>query len=285
VPNPLRVSIALLCAALLAGCAALAFVNDSAPTDTYRRTAGVAYGPLDRQRLDVYVPASRPAAAPVVVFFYGGAWRTGSRSEYLFVGEALASRGIVAVVADYRLYPEVRFPDFVSDSALAMRWALANAAAYGGDPRRVFAMGHSAGAYNAAMVALDPEWLARAGGEAGGIRGFIGLAGPYDFLPLKSRSLRDIFGYPDTPPETQPIRAASAGAPPTLLVTARSDGVVDPGNSVRLAAKLRESGVAVTEVVYDSVGHRTLVGAFAVPLRGLAPVLDDVERFVREQGG
>jgi acetyl esterase/lipase len=284
-PKPLRISLVLLYAALLAGCSALAFVNDSAPTDTYRRSAGIAYGPLDRQRLDVYVPASRPAAAPVVVFFYGGAWRTGSRSDYLFVGEALASRGIVAVIADYRLYPEVRFPEFVSDSALAMRWAFANAAAYGGDARRVFAMGHSAGAYNAAMVALDPAWLARAGGESGSIRGFIGLAGPYDFLPLESRSLRAIFGYPDTPPETQPIRAVSPSAPPTLLVTAKSDGVVDPGNSARLATKLRESGVAVTEVAYDSVGHRTLVGAFAVPLRSLAPVLDDVERFILEFGG
>lgn len=267
-------------AGLVAGCSPLAFVNETAPGHTYQRSAGIAYGSHERQRLDVYVPASRPSAAPVVVFFYGGAWRTGARSDYLFVGEALASRGIVAVVADYRLYPEVRYPEFVTDSARAVAWTLDHIAAYGGDPHRVFVMGHSAGAYNAAMVALEPRYLAASGSARRAVRGFVGIAGPYDFLPLRGQTLRNVFGYPDTPPESQPINLVRPTAPPALLIAAASDGVVNPGNTARLAARLRSAGVPVEEVVYDGVGHRTIVGAFAAPFRGLAPVLDDVARFV-----
>jgi acetyl esterase/lipase len=273
--------LALTLAALVAGCSAFAFVNDAAPADTYRRTTGIAYGSHERQRLDVYVPAQGAERAPVVVFFYGGAWRTGSRSDYLFVGEALASRGIVAVVADYRLYPEVRFPEFVNDSAQAVAWTLANVDRFGGDPQRVFVMGHSAGAYNAAMVALAPRYLAAAAGApAPGLRGFVGISGPYDFLPLRGQTLRAVFGYPDTSPDTQPINAVTSAAPPALLLTPASDGVVSPANTARLAERLRNAGVPVEEVMYDGVGHRSIVGAFAAPLRGLAPVLDDVSRFV-----
>jgi len=275
-----RILVLVLVAVAAAGCSAFAYVNDAAPSSTYRRVTDIAYGPEARQRLDVYVPARAERPAPVVVFFYGGAWRTGSRRDYLFVGEALASRGAVAVIADYRLYPEVRFPGFVEDAARAVAWALANATSVGGDPERLFVMGHSAGAYNAAMVALDSRYLSEAGVQPGAVKGLIGLAGPYDFLPLKSRSLRDIFGFPDTPLDTQPIQAVSPAAPPALLLWATTDAVVDPGNSVRLAARLRDAGVPVREIGYERLGHRTLVGAFAVPLRWLAPVLDEVASFV-----
>jgi acetyl esterase/lipase len=270
----------LVLAALAAGCSPLALVNETVPTHTYERVGGLAYGSHERQRLDVYLPAARPADAPVVVFFYGGSWRTGARGDYLFVGEALASRGIVAVIADYRLYPEVRFPDFVSDSAHAVRWTLENIAHYGGDPARVFVMGHSAGAYNAAMVALEPRYLGTSGAQGPKVRGFVGISGPYDFLPLRGPTLRAVFGYPDTPPDSQPINLVTGSAPPALLMTAASDGIVSPRNTARLAAKLRDAGVQVQEVVYEGVGHRSIVGAFALPLRGLAPVLDDVARFV-----
>jgi acetyl esterase/lipase len=273
-------------AALLAGCSPLRLINELAPADTYRRTADLAYGSHPRQRIDVYQPADgyqragRERPAPMVVFFYGGSWRSGSRTDYLFVGEALASRGCVVAIADYRLFPEVRFPDFVDDSAMAVAWMHRHAAAYGGDTARMFVMGHSAGAYNAAMVALDRRYLARATAEAPPIAGLIGLAGPYDFLPLESRLLRNVFGWPDTPPETQPIRFVGPAAPPTLLLTASRDGIVSPGNSARLAARLRDAGRPVREVAYAQLDHRTLVGALAAPLRDLAPVLDDVAAFI-----
>ena len=163
--------------ATLAACSPLAALNAFARTDTYRPSADIAYGALPRQKLDVYTPtvAAPPAGWPVVVFFYGGTWTSGERRDYKFMGEALAERGILAVVADYRLYPEVRYPEFLRDSALAVAWALDNATRLGGDPARVFVMGHSAGGYNAAMVALDPRWLAPTGHSAKELAAWIGL--------------------------------------------------------------------------------------------------------------
>jgi acetyl esterase/lipase len=280
-----RTLAALLLAPLASACAPLALINGLTPTDTFRRETALAYGALERQKLDLYIPASGATPAPVVVFFFGGSWRSGSRGDYLFVGEALAARGFVAVVADYRLYPEVRYPDFVADSALAVRWVSENVARSGGDPERLFLMGHSAGAYNAAMLAFDEQYLGRAGVRPRAVRGFVGLAGPYDFLPLTSRLLQNVFGYPDTSPSTQPINAVRAGAPPVLLLTARNDVIVSPGNSARLAARLRSVGGRVREIGYDGLDHGTLLGALAVPLRDRAPVLDDLAGFVRDEAG
>ena len=278
-------------AAPLAACSPLAIVNGWVPSDTYRSRTGVAYGPEPRHQLDIYFPANlqqplsaQPAGAPpppVVVFFYGGNWTSGDRASYLFIGEALAARGWVAIVPDYRLYPEVRFPAFLDDCALAIRWTVDNIGKAGGDPRQVFLMGHSAGAYNAAMLALDSRYLDAAGVARGRVHGLIGLAGPYDFLPLTGQITRGVFGYPDTPITTQPIHFAAPGAPPALLVTGAKDDIVDPGNSRRLAARLRATGAQAREIVYPDLGHKTLIGAFAAPFRGWAPVLDDVAAFVR----
>jgi acetyl esterase/lipase len=273
---------------LVVACAPLAVINGLVPADTYAATRDLAYGNHPRQRLDVYVPArtapTGARAAPVIVFFYGGGWTSGERGDYLFVGEALASRGFVAVVADYRLYPEVKFPQFLHDSAAAVAWAALNAAKFGGDPGRIYLAGHSAGAYNAAMLTYAPDYLAQVGVEPKAIRGLIGLAGPYDFLPVTASSTRAIFGYPDTPPETQPIhfvgRTPGIRLAPALLLTAPDDTTVRPGNSVRLAARLRESGATATEISYPALGHRRIVGALAAPLRDLGPVLDDIARFV-----
>lgn len=270
--------LAALC--LLAGCSPLSIINGLTPSDTYRDTRDIAYGKLERQHLDVYVPARGADKAPVVVFFYGGNWKSGERGDYLFVGEALAARGFVTVIADYRLYPEVRYPDFLSDCAQAIRWTLAHIGEFGGDQRRVFLMGHSAGAYNAAMLALNAKYLREAGVDPTAISGWVGLAGPYDFLPIQDKITREVFGYPDTSRTTQPIDYASAASPPALLLTGDDDDIVDPGNSSRLAARLRDSGVSVKEVVYPKLGHRLLVGALSKPLRSSAPVLNDAAAFM-----
>jgi acetyl esterase/lipase len=272
-----------LAAALFASCSPLAIVNAGVPSDTYRAATDLAYGLDARQRLDVYRPADALSPAPVVVFFYGGNWNSGNRKDYLFVGEALAAKGFVAVVPDYRLYPQVRFPDFLADSAQAVRWIIDHIAEYGGDPQRVFVMGHSAGAYNAAMLALNPEYLKAAGVDPMRIRGMIGLAGAYDFLPLTGRVTGEVFGYPETPVTTQPIHFASSASPPVLVITGAEDDVVDPGNSVRLGARLREHGVFVREIVYPKLGHRALIGALAAPLRSrYDPVLENISAFVNE---
>jgi acetyl esterase/lipase len=271
---------------LLQACSPLALINAAVPAGTHRVIADQIYGPDPRHRLDVYLPEPAVADAPVVLFFYGGTWSSGRRQDYRFVGEALASRGIVALVADYRLSPQVSYPSFVQDGALALRWAWDRVERLGASPRRVFVMGHSAGAYNAAMLALDPRWLGAVGLAPSQLAGWVGLAGPYDFLPIDVPQAQVAFAWPDTPLDSQPlfhaVRARAAQTPPALLLAARDDTLVDPlRNSQGLARVLTRQGVPVELALLDRVGHTTLIGSFAAPLRGLAPALDRVSEFVR----
>lgn len=266
----------------LAGCSGTQVLNALASSDTYTLQADVPYGPEPRHRLDIYLP-TRPAAtpAPVVVFFYGGTWREGSRKDYLFVGEALASRGIMAVVADYQLYPAVTYPSFLHDSAKAVAWTARHIAGLGGDPNKLFVMGHSAGGYNAAMVALDPRWLGAEGLSPGILAGWLGLAGPYDFLPIENPDVMPVFSFPGTPTDSQPINHASAQAPRTFLRAGTGDTAVEPQrNTMQLARLLGEAGVKVDFRLYSGVGHVMMAGSLAWPLRAWAPVLDDVSAFV-----
>lgn len=276
-------SIAVAALLLLTACAPLPTLNALVPSSRYELTPDVAYGPLPRQRLDIYRPRQAPPADgfPLVVFFYGGSWNTGERADYKFVGEALASQGIVTVIPDYRLYPEVTYPDFLTDSAMALAKGLREAAAMGGDPKRVFVMGHSAGGYNAAMLALDDRWLKAQGEDRHHLAGWIGLAGPYDFLPIENPDAKPVFHHPNYPPNSQPIAFDLRGSPPSFIGAAANDKLVNPQrNAAQMADKLRQAGVPVTEKVYPRVSHVTLAGAFAWPLRWLAPVADDVAAFV-----
>lgn len=280
----LKLTALLSCLASFAGCSAVKIVDALTPSDTYLVTPDVAYGELTRQKLDVYEPkGAAPAGGfPVVVFFYGGGWHTGERAGYRFMGEALASRGMVTMVADYRLYPDVTYPDFLPDCAMAVAYALRHADRYRGNPHRVVVMGHSAGAYNAAMMALDGRWLKQQGHLPDELAGWVGLAGPYDFTPISDEDARETFHHPNVPMASQPIRHVSSMGPRAFIGAAKDDGTVDPQrNSVQLASRLQAEGVPVELKVYDHVGHVSLIAAFASPLRGWAPVLNDVTAFVQ----
>lgn len=270
-------------AAAMVACAPVATLNAITPSGTYRLHDGVAYGALARQKLDVYTPESvAPAGGwPVVVFFYGGSWNRGDRAQYRFVGEALASRGVLTLIADYRLYPQVRYPDFLLDCAQALAYGLREAEGLGGNPKRVFVMGHSAGAYNAAMLALDPRWLASTGHAPTELAGWVGLAGPYDFFPIVNPDAQPVFNHPNYPPGTQPMDYAHHSTLPAFLGAASNDELVNPQrNTIGLARRLQEVKVPVSLHMYQDVNHMTLVAAMSRPLRWLAPVLDDVVGFV-----
>ena len=237
------------------------------------------YGSHVRNGVDVYTPAGAHNAK-VVVFFYGGNWQSGDKASYRFVAASLAARGYVVAVPDYRLYPEVRFAGFMQDGARAVAWTKKNINRFGGDPEATFVMGHSAGAHIAAMLTLDERWLAKEGlNSRRDIAGLIGVAGPYDFLPLKDDTLKVIFSGGDIT-RTQPITFVKGRAPPALLVAGHKDKTVDPGNTARLAARLRAQGGNVTEVEYPAVGHVAIIGAFSPLLRPLAPVVNDVDAFI-----
>ena len=273
-------------AALLtvAACSPLRAFNALVPKDGGATilASGVASGEGPRRKLDVYAPNPMDRPKPVIIFLYGGSWNSGARGGYAFVGHALAAAGFVVMIPDYRLVPEVRFPAFLEDAAAAVRWARTYAPAFGGDPERLVLAGHSAGAYNAAMLALDPRWL---GADRARVRGWIGLAGPYDFLPLATPSTIEAFSRWPRPEETQPISFADAGDPPALIATGAEDQTVRPRNSEALAAKLRAAGVAVTAPSYVGIGHGGVLTAIALPFRSRAPVLDDMIAFARRVTG
>ncbi len=277
-----RAALVLAAIALfLTGCSPLGLLNRINAEPPYDRVE-LAYGPHPRQRLDLYRPKGAVGALPIVVFFYGGGWEAGDRADYRFAALALVEQGFVVAVPDYRVYPEVTFPAFLEDSARAVAYVHANAAAHGGDPKRLFLMGHSAGAYNAAMLALDERLLAAEGMPSNAIAGMVGLAGPYDFLPLTSKTLQVIFAQPDLS-KTQPITFARKDAPPMLLATGDADGTVYPRNTRNLGRRLTEVGARVETIEYAGVGHPGIVIALSPLFRGNAPVLADVTRFLKER--
>lgn len=264
---------------VLTGCSSRSVLNSLTPSRGYDLANNLVYDEGKNLRLDVYTPKD-VKNAPVVVFFFGGRWTEGSKEEFKFVGEALASRGFVAVIPNYRLYPQVRFPAFVDDAARSVAWVRNNVSTYGGSPDKIFVMGHSSGAHMAAMLALKEEFMARAGGSRSWLRGMIGLAGPYDFLPITDPELRDVFGPPENFELSQPVLFAEGDNPPVLLLHGEDDEIVWVKNTRNLAQAIKKAGGPIETVIYPKMGHRLIVASLAKPLRGQTDVLQHVSEFV-----
>jgi acetyl esterase/lipase len=273
-------------AAIASRCAPAELANALTSRNGYSVVRNLRYADRPRGQLDLYLPAGVAPSTPLVVFFYGGRWQSGSKEDFLFVAQAFVSRGMMVAVPDIRLYPEVRFPVFLEDAAEAVSWLMRDGKAHGlmaGGP--LVLAGHSSGAYVAAMLAFDRRWLGKAGGPCPA--GFIGIAGPYDFLPLNEADLRDLFGADKDParlPQTQPIVHVDRNSPPSLLLTGADDITVRPGNSQRLASRLHMAGVYAKLTEYEALGHIGIIAALAAPLRGIAPVLDDATKFIAQLG-
>jgi acetyl esterase/lipase len=257
-------------------------LNLLAPGGRYHVVRDLAYGPDPRQKLDLYIPDKMAHPARVLLFFYGGSWTGGSKARYFAFGQAFASKGIITAVADYRLYPQVRYPAFVEDGASAFAWLHRHAAGYGGDPSAIFLAGHSAGAYIAVMLAADRRYLAAAGVDPVVIRGVIGIAGPYDFLPLRDDELIAIFGGANRP-ETQPIHYIDGLRAPMLLETGMKDTIVAPANTSRMAARLRAFGSPVMERQYPGIGHIGIILSLLPGLRGRTHLYSNMLEFVRSE--
>ncbi|NIK49847.1 alpha/beta hydrolase [Variibacter gotjawalensis] len=270
----------LIIAISLFGAGCTGFVNVVAPKQGFDVVSSQPYATGSRRTLDIYRP-SGASNNPVVVFFYGGSWQSGNKEDYAFVGSTLARLGYVTIIADYRVFPAVKYPDFLADAAAAVGWSKRNAEKFGGDPRSLFVAGHSAGAYIAAMLALDSRWLARERLDAKrDLAGWVGLSGPYDFLPLEDRTLQVIFGGANNA-STQPISYVGRGHAPALLLTGDADTTVLPRNTLNLAARLQAQRNSVSVRTYPGVGHAQTVGAFSPAFSFLAPAVQDVDAFLR----
>lgn len=238
----------------------------------------LAYGADPRQKLDLYVPDKLTGKARLLVFFYGGGWDSGSKAGYLFAVRPFLDAGYVVAIPDYRVYPQAHFPDFVDDGASALRWLIDNAEQYGADTDRVYLAGHSAGAYNAMMLALDASYLRNVGLAPQRIAAVVALAGPYDFS-TRTADLAPIFaGAPDA--ATQPINLVTPNRPPIFLATGDADTTVYPRNSQRLAAHLQETGNEVELKIYPGIGHVGLITAMTPLFKSRAPVARDALEFL-----
>jgi acetyl esterase/lipase len=263
-------------AALLTG-----FDRLTSSASSRRVGLGLPYGADARQKLDIWAPRRTSSEAlPVVVFFYGGGWTHGSRQDYGFAGAGYASQGFIVVVPDYRLVPSVRFPAFVEDGALAVKWVRDNIGRYGGDPGRITLAGHSAGAYNAAMLALDPHFLRDVGVDPRIVRSAALLSGPYDFYPFTESRGQGAFSKWPKPTQTQPVTFARRDAPPIFIAHGTADRVVLPRNSKRLAERLKQEGAEVELRLYRGASHVDLAASLSRPFRGRTPVLAESARFL-----
>jgi acetyl esterase/lipase len=271
----------LALAAMLAACTpSPALLNVLVPKSGYREVRDLAYGADPRQKLDVYVPDHLAGKAPVLLFFYGGAWQFGSREQYLAFGQAFASLGIVTVVADYRLYPQVTWPDFVEDGASAMAWVHNHIAQYGGDPARLFVSGHSAGGYIAAMLGSDPKYLAAMGGDFSWAKGVIGISGPYDFLPLTDPAYIAIF-HGDNNREAMPVAHIDGKRPAMLLAWGLDDTIVGHRNIDDMEAALKKAGSPVETRRYSGAGHIGILLSLVPGFRGRTTLRQDIAAFIQ----
>lgn len=269
---------------LLAGCtqAGLELANLPAKFSSTQTYKGVSYGPGPSHKLDIYKPeSSGEQQLPVVLFFYGGRWTDGSREMYPFIGETFVNEGYITVIADYRKYPEVRFPAFVEDGALALAWVSQHIGEYGGDFCRLYVSGHSSGAHIGALLTADERYLQSVGLETDVIRAFAGLAGPYDFEP-QAEDLKTIFGPPDNYPQMQVTTFIEGDEPPMLLLWGDADNAVWRRNIDLLAQAIRQQGGEVETRIYPGIDHVGIVASLTWFYQSRRPVLDDILSFFRQ---
>ena len=277
-----RYAIALI-ACLSSACSPIKVLNSLVPANGYELVSAVRYGANARQKLDIYLPKSANQSTTlkkVIIFYYGGNWDSGERADYKFAAEALVSHGYIVVIPDYRVYPEVLFPGFMADPVSAAKWVKANIKKYNGDANKVFLAGHSAGAHIAVMMAINPEYLAVASLKPNDFVGVIGLAGPYDFLPLTSERLKVIFGAEAQRWKSQPINFVDGKNPPLFLAIGTKDNTVWPRNSINLTKKIKENNGLVEMHEFAGYGHIDMVAKLAKPLRGNGDLLKSVITFI-----
>lgn len=267
----------------LTGCGYLGLylANSLTHLDNYTAIENIAYGDHELNRLSVYLPEHKSSSQATVIFFYGGCWggcETLNKEDYLFVAQALTAQGFNVVIPDYRRHPEVKFDGIMHDASHVVEWVKAHIAEYGGDSNKLFLMGHSAGAHIAAMLTLNETYLTPRTYQS--IKGFIGLAGPYDFLPFTDDYQLIVFGPVKNYPNTQPVNFVDGTEPPLLLLYGNDDNIVKPINIESLTRTVQRKGGRVEAHRYDGINHVAIMGALTIPFQTHQPILNDIVAFV-----
>mgnify|MGYP001179298479 CR=1 FL=1 len=268
--NYYLVALLVIVALVTTGCQPTRVLNAVTPSGTYTLERDVAYGDNPRQRFDIYHPTDKQHSA-VVVFVYGGAWEEGNKEDFEFIGQAFTRLGYTTLIPDYRVFPEVEFPDFIDDVAVAMT----TFSSHQNRTVEFILVGHSAGAHSAAMLATDRRYLGELQEQ---IIALIGLSGPYD-LPLEHERVGEKFTRVDGN-EANPIELASAAHPPTLLLHGQADTVAKPAHSERYAERLQKLDVAVETHFYPRIRHVDMVASLASPLRFWSSAYTDIEAYL-----
>lgn len=227
-------------------------------------------------------PHLNRALRPVLLFVHGGSWNSGDPESYDFVGRAFAEQGFVVVLSGYRLGEAGKYPGMIEDTASAFAWARQEIAQYGGDPQNIVIAGHSAGAYNMMMVALESRWLKPHGLSPKDIRAVVGISGPYDFLPLDSESTIASFGHVDDLDATQPINHVGQNSPPMLLLHGKKDTTVGVFHSRNLSALLQQAGHEPRLELYPEKNHTDPLISIAAPWRERRDVVAKIAEFVHQ---
>ena len=275
-----RLILLVLSYMVMTACSTTALVNLISSSDHYTIVSNVSYGTLQRQKLDIYVPDEEIRNNILIVFFYGGSWDSGSKGKYKFLASSLTKQGYTVAIPDYRIYPEVIFPEFMVDAAMSISWLQHDQKTLA-HINHTFLMGHSAGAQIAGLLASDEQYLLNSNADHSALDGCIGLAGPYNFLPLTSKRLKEIF--PESVRDnSQPINFIDGREIPFLLLHGLKDKTVLPRNSMTFAKKINQMRGKVTTRYYPDVGHVEIIKPFVRGFEESAPTIHDINEFIQE---
>lgn len=254
---------------VLAACSNVALKVINTPSylfSDHQVTQDISYGSAPHQVLDLYLP---PATAhnknQLIVFIYGGSWTTGSKDSYYFVADALTSAGYAVAIPDYIKYPAAAFPGFVEDVALSIAWLATHMQDFA-PLEELILMGHSAGAHTGALLISDPRYFAAHQLPGDTVNAFIGIAGPYSFIP-KKKKYRDIFANLENFEEMQALHYVRGQEPPMLLLHGDEDTTVLLRNSRDYADKVNAMGGTAETKFYSDHGHIS-------PVLGLSRIFD-----------